>query len=109
MFVCIASHIQYVVLTLGAVLPLPSGIADDLSALPAGEMTESVISGAAENRASFSVVVLITDEPVGELEFGSSRVVQVLSPVLSHRQVSLRGHGADDALWILCSFAMQKT
>lgn len=102
--VCLFLLTWFYILTFCAVLALPSGVADDLSALPAGEMAKSVVSGSAENRAAFPVIVLITDEPVRKLELGSARAVQVLSPVLSDRQVSLRRHGADDALRVFYLF-----
>lgn len=65
-------------------------------------MTECIISGPAEHRASLAVVVLVTHKAVGVLELGSTRAVQVLGPVLAHSQVPLCGHGTDDALWVFC-------
>lgn len=85
-----------------AVLALPAGIADDFSTFSTGEMTECIISGPAEHRASLAIVVLITHKAVGVLELGSTYAVQVLGPVLTHSQVPLCGHGTDDALWVFC-------
>lgn len=65
-------------------------------------MAERVVSGAAEHGASLAVIVLVAHETVRELELGSAHAVEVLSPVLTHSQMTLRGHGTDDALWVFC-------
>lgn len=83
-------------------MALPPGIADDFSTFSTGEMTECIISGPAEYRASLAVVVLVTHKAVGVLELGSTHAVQVLRPVLAHSQVPLCGHGTNDALWVFC-------
>lgn len=88
-------------LTFSAVLSLPSGVAHNLPALSTGEVAEGVVSWSAEHRAAIPVVVLIAYEPVRILELGSASGVQVLGPLLSHRQVPLGGHGANNAVWVI--------
>lgn len=51
-----------------AVLSFPPGVADNFSALSAGEVAESVVAGAAEDRAALAVVMLVTNESVGVLQ-----------------------------------------
>lgn len=65
-------------------------------------MAERVVPGPAEHRATVPVVVLVAHEAVRVLEFGSAAGVQVLGPLVPHRQVPLGGHGADDPLRVLC-------
>ena len=88
-------------LTFGAVLSLPSGVANYLAPLAAREVSESVVPRPAERRAAVPVVVLLAHEPVRVLELRPPAGVQVLRPLLAHRQVTLRRHGADDAVWVV--------
>lgn len=89
-------------LTLSAVLALPARVADFLATLSASEVTEGIVPGAAEDGAAFSVVVLVTDEAVRVLEVSAAAAVQVLGPLLAHRQVPLGGQAADEALGVFC-------
>lgn len=89
-------------LTLSAVLALPAGVADFLATLSTGEVTKGIVTGPAEDRATFPVVVLITHKAIGVLEVGAAAAVQVLGPLLTHRQVPLRGQAADEALGVFC-------
>lgn len=81
-------------------MAFPPGVTDNLSALSTGEVAEGIVSWAAEDRAAIAIVVLITDKAVGVLQLGSSSSMQVLRPVISHRQMSLRGHCADNTVWV---------
>lgn len=90
------------ILTLSAVLAFPARVADFLATLSAGEVTKGIIPGAAEDRATFSVVVLVTHKAIGVLEVSAAAAVQVLGPLLTHCQVSLGGQAADEALRVLC-------
>jgi len=92
-------------LTLSAVLALPAWVADLLATLSTGEVTEGVVTGPAEDRAAFPVVVLITHKAIGVLEVGAAAAVQVLGPLLAHRQVPLGGQAADEALGVFCTRA----
>lgn len=65
-------------------------------------MTKGIISGAAEDRAAFSIVVLITHEAIGVLEVSAATAVQVLGPLFTYCQVPLGGQAADKALRIFC-------
>lgn len=65
-------------------------------------MTEGIVPGAAEDGAAFPVVVLIADEAIRVLEVGAAAAVQVLGPLLAHRQVPLGGQAADEALGVFC-------
>ncbi len=56
------------ILTFCAVVSFPSGVADDFSALSAGEVAKSVVAGAAEDRAALAIVMLITAESVRVLQ-----------------------------------------
>lgn len=87
---------------LSAVLALPAWVADLLATLSTGEVTEGVVTGPAEDRAAFPVVVLITHKAIGVLEVGAAAAVQVLGPLLAHRQVPLGGQAADEALGVFC-------
>lgn len=82
-------------------MSLPPGVAHDLAPLPTGEVAEGVVSWPAEHRASLPVVVLIAHKTVRVLQLGPPAGVQVLGPLLTHSQVPLGGHGADDAVWVL--------
>lgn len=64
-------------------------------------MAEGVVSRPAEHWTAVPVVVLIAHESIGVLEFGPSPGVQVLGPFLSHSQMPLGGHGADNPVWVL--------
>lgn len=66
-------------------------------------MAERVVSGAAEHGASLAVIVLVAHEAVRKLELGSAHAVEVLRPILAHSQMTLRGHGTDDALRVFCN------
>lgn len=89
-------------LTLSAVLAFPARVAHFLATLSASEVTKGIITGAAEDRAAFSVVVLIAHEAIGVLEVSAATAVQVLGPLFTHRQVPLRGQAADEALGVFC-------
>lgn len=65
-------------------------------------MTKSIIPGAAEDRAAFSIVVLVTHKAIGVLEVSAAAAVQVLGPLFTHCQVSLGGQAADEALRVFC-------
>lgn len=65
-------------------------------------MAKGIVPGAAEDRAAFSVVVLVTHEAIGVLEVSAATAVQVLGPLFTHCQVSLGGQAADEALRIFC-------
>lgn len=87
---------------LSAVLAFPAWVADFLATLSTGEVTKGIVPGAAEDRAAFSIVVLITHKTVGVLEVSAAAAVQVLGPLLTHCQVSLGGQAADEALRVFC-------
>ena len=89
-------------LTLSAVLAFPARVADFLPSLPAGEVAEGVVAGAAEDGAALPKVVFVTHKPVGILEVCAAAAVQVLGPLLAHRQVPLRGQAADESFRVLC-------
>lgn len=89
-------------LTLSAVLAFPARVADFLATLSASEVTKGVVPGATEDRAAFSVVVLIAHEAIGVLEVSAATAVQVLGPLFTHRQVPLGGQAADEALGVFC-------
>lgn len=86
--------------TFGAVLAFPARVTDFFAPLPAGEVAEGVVSGTAEDGAALPVVVLVTHEAVGVPEVGAAAAVQVVGPLLAHRQVPLRGQAADEPLWV---------
>lgn len=65
-------------------------------------MTEGIVPGAAEDGAAFPVVVLVADEAIRVLEVGAAAAVQVLGPLLAHRQVPLGGQAANEALGVFC-------
>lgn len=65
-------------------------------------MPEGIVPGAAEDRAAFSIVVLVTHEAIGVLEVSAAAAVQVLGPLFTHCQVSLGGQAADEALRVFC-------
>lgn len=85
-------------LTLSAVLAFPAWVADFLTTLSTGEVTKGIVPGAAEDRATFSVVVLIAHKTIGVLEVSAATALQVLGPLLTYRQVPLGGQAADEAL-----------
>lgn len=87
---------------LSAVLAFPARVADFLSTFPTGEVTKGIIPGAAEDRAAFSIVVLVAHKAIGVLEVGAAATVQVLGPLFTHCQVSLGGQAADEALRVFC-------
>lgn len=87
---------------LSAVLAFPAWVADFLATLSASEVTKGIVPGAAEDRAAFSVVVLIAHEAIGVLEVSTAAAVQVLRPLFTHRQVPLGGQAADEALGVFC-------
>lgn len=88
--------------TFSAVLASPAGVADLLSPLPAREVAEGVVAWAAEDGAALPVVVLVAHEAVGILEVRAAATVQVLGPLLTHRQVPLRGQAADEPFRVFC-------
>lgn len=65
-------------------MSLPARIAYDLPTLAAGEVSKSVVSGPAEDRAALPVVVLITKEAVGVTQLSSAGCLHVLGPLFSH-------------------------
>lgn len=65
-------------------------------------MTKGIISGAAEDRAAFSIVVLIAHKAIGVLEVSAATAVQVLGPLFTYCQVPLGGQAADEALGVFC-------
>lgn len=87
-------------LTLCAVGPFPARVAHFLPTLPTGEVAEGIVPGTAENGAALSVVVFVTHEAVGVLEVRAAAAVQVLGPLLAHRQVPLGGQAADESFWV---------
>lgn len=86
-----------------AVLSLPTGVADFLSLFATGEVSKSIVPGAAVISAPFSVVVFVTHKAIGVLEFRSATVVQILRPLFTNCQVSLGGKAADKALRVFCT------
>lgn len=91
---------------MGAVLAFPAGVADFPPGVPTSEVAKGVISWPAEHRAALPVVVLITHESVGVLEVCTPTAVQVLGPLLAHRQVPLCGQATDESFWVLCGKRM---
>lgn len=88
--------------TFRAVLAFPARVTDFLPSLPTGEVAEGIISGATEDGAALPIIVLVTHEAVGVLEVCAAAAVQVLRPLLTHRQVPLRGQAADEPLGVFC-------
>lgn len=82
-------------------MSLPAGVAYDLSTLAASEVSESIISRAAENRAAFAVVVLITQEAVGVSQLSLASCLHITEPLFSHTEVTLSGDPADQTLWVV--------
>lgn len=93
-------------LTLCAVGSFPARVAHFLPTLPTGEVAEGIVPGAAENGATFSIVVFVTHEAVGVLEIRAAAAVQVLGPLLAHGQVPLGGQAADESFWVFCGEKM---
>lgn len=89
-------------LTFGAILAFPARVADFFPSVPTGEVAKSIISGSTEDRAALPVVMFVTHEAVGVLEVCSAAAVQVLRPLLAHRQVPLCGQAADESFWVFC-------
>lgn len=71
-------------------------------------MAKGIIPGATEDRAAFSIVVLIAHKTVGILEVCAPTAVQVLGPFFSNSQMSLGSQAANEALWILCKGDTQR-
>lgn len=71
-------------------------------------MTKGIISGAAEDRAAFSIIVLITHKAIGVLEVSAAAAVQVLGPLFTHCQVPLGGQAADEALRVFCGEVIRR-
>ena len=88
--------------TFSAVLAFPARVTDFLPSLPTGEVAKGIVSGAAEDGAALPIVVLVTHEAVGILEVRAAAAVQVLGPLLTHRQVPLCGQAADEPLRVFC-------
>lgn len=88
--------------TFRAVLAFPARVTDFLPSLPTGEVAEGIVAGATEDGAALPIVVLVTHEAVGVLEVRAAAAVQVLRPLLTHRQVPLRGQAADESLGVFC-------
>lgn len=89
-------------LTLRAVLSLPARVADDLPALAARKVSESVVAGPAEYRAAVAVVVLVTQEAVGVAQLGPVGRLHVFGPLVSHSKVALSGDPADQTIGVVC-------
>lgn len=89
-------------LTFSTILPLPARVAYDLPSLATGEVSKSIIPGPTEDRATFSIVVLITQEAVGVTQFSSARCLHVFGPLISNSKVTLRGDPADQTIWVVC-------
>lgn len=89
-------------LTFSAILALPSRVAYNLSTLATGEVSKSIISGPAEDRAAVAIVVLITQEAIGVTQLGPVSCLHVFEPFFSNAEVALSGDPADQTLRIFC-------
>lgn len=88
--------------TFSTILALPARVAYDLPSLSTGEVSKGVVPGSTEDRAAFSVVVLIAQEAVGVTQFGSASCLHVFGPLISNSKVTLRGDPADQTIRDFC-------
>lgn len=90
-------------LTDRAVLARPALHALAVAVGVAGVVTQVEVPGPAEGGAGLAVVVLAAHHVVGEAQLALVAKVDVLRPVLAHRQLAVRRQPADQVVLVLCT------